>query len=125
MDGQQHLASLGALDGIQLGDGQVRVLPHEVQKVLVGPSDAASPVHLVLLFGPAPRIPDLSGQVYVPCPEEAVVRQAVEGALADHDGVPVVGNDMMEGLPFEDEGGDQAVEMPDVPFGKTDSLPCF
>lgn len=51
--------------------------------------------------------------------------QAVEGALADHDGVPVVHIDMAEGLPFEDERGDQAVEVPDVLLGKADALPCL
>lgn len=48
-----------------------------------------------------------------------------ESAFTDHNGIPVVLEDMVEGLPFQDQRGDDRIQMPDFIFGKRDPFPCL
>lgn len=125
MDSQQYLPAFRTFNGIQLRNGKVRVLPHEIQEILIGTSDAAGFVHFILFFGPAFGIADFSGKIYVSGREKVIISQAVQRAFADHKGIRVVHKGMVERLPFEKERGNQAVEMADVLFRKGNALPCF
>lgn len=76
------------------------------------------PVFSALAFGKT----NPAWQVKISCGKKIVIDQPVESAFTDHNGIPVVLEDMVEGLPFQDQRGDDRIQMPDFIFGKR-SLP--
>lgn len=81
-----------------------------VDVIFVVAANPAGLIHFELLLLLTPAVPDFSGKVDISGSEYVVFDQAVEGAFTDHEGIPVVGTDMVEGLSLEDEGGNNLIQ---------------
>lgn len=78
---------------------------NECIEIIISAVDAAGLVYFQVLSNPPFCIAHFSGKVDVFCREYVVINQAVDGAFADSDGIPVCCADMVYGLPLHDEGG--------------------
>ena len=125
MDGKEDFPAFDPFYRVNLCDREVRIFFSVIQILRVGPAIAALfidlPVFPALPFGK----PDSAGKVNVPGSKKIRVDQAVESTFTDHNGILVVLEDMVEGLPFEDERGDDGIQVPDFIFGQGDPFPCF
>ena len=87
---------------INLCNREVRIFLSVIQILRIGPAIATLFVDLPVLPALAFGKTDSAGKVNVPCCKKIRVDQAVESTFTDHNGVPVVVEDMVEGLPFEE-----------------------
>lgn len=125
MDGEKDFPAFDALYRINLRNREIRMLLYINLIIQIG---SASPTLLVdlpvfsaLAFGKT----NPAWQVKISCGKKIVIDQSVESAFTDHNGIPVVLEDMVEGLPFQDQRGDDRIQMPDFIFGKRDPFPCL
>ena len=83
----------------------------KAQEILIGAAKATGLIHLDgLLFAFARAHTDGSGHVDVPCGEEAMVDIGVESSFGEHGLIPMPEGNVVEGLPFAQEGRDDQVE---------------
>lgn len=101
------------------------MLPAVVEIILVRAPDPAGLIYFeyVSLFSFA--VPDFPGEVDIFCPEEVVIDHAVEGTLADHKGIAVIGTDMVKRLPSEKKRRDDVIQMAYLLFRIRDTGSCF
>ena len=125
MNGKEDFPAFGSFYRINLCNRKVGIFLSVLQIFWVGSAIAALFVNLsvfsTLPFGK----PDSAGKVNVPGSKKTSVDQAVERTFTDHNGIPVALEDMVEGLSFEDERGDDGIQVPDFIFGQGDPFPCF
>lgn len=94
---------------------------HVCSKTVKVPSDAAGSVdfHVNSLFASAET--DFSWQVDVSGRKNTRIKESVDGAFTDHDGVLIGSADMMRGLLLLHQRGDKFIEVMDFLFGKGDT----
>ena len=89
---------------------------HICSEAVMVTSNAAGLVNLYMYGLPARAAAYFSGKVHIHCGNDARIDQTVDGAFADHDGIPVCHTDMMWRLFLPDERRDYLIKMPDLIF---------
>lgn len=96
MDGKQDLTALFSFHGIELDNGFTGMRSHIAAEIRIGTADPAGFVQLKRTRLSSCFIADFSGKIERDRREKAVVHHTVEGALADHERILVIGQDMIE-----------------------------
>ena len=126
MDGKEYSPALDALDRIELADREEGMFLGKPQEILIG---AANPAGLIdldrFLFALARPHTDGSGHIDVPRGEQPIVDISVQGPFRDHRLIPMLECDVVEGLPFAQEGRDDLVEMGELLLRDGKAGPCL
>ena len=101
------------------------VVVEETLKVKVGSADSASLVHLELFFYLTLGITHFPWHIDISCSKHIKINQAIEGALANHERIFVVGTDMIQRLPLFDERRNDGVEVLHLVLRKREALSGF